>query len=240
MNSARAPRDHDYDILREVPLLSDLKQVDLEHLLGSTSIHEYGLKEMLFSAGDEADSFYVVLHGSVHMLVLAEDGSEGIVRIFTSGDSLAEAAMFGTGEYPLSAEAQAGSVLARVEKERFLDIVRARPELTVQMFQSLMARQNFMMEEVRRLRTHSPAQRLAAYLLTLYEYTSWHGKGQLPLPKQLIAARIGVDPATLSRMLRRLEDAGIKCSHNDVQVTDVGQLRAFSDMGSEPPKILSL
>ena len=48
MNSTRAPRDHDYEILREVPLLSDLKQVDLEHLLGSTSIHEYGLKEMLF------------------------------------------------------------------------------------------------------------------------------------------------------------------------------------------------
>lgn len=225
----RTPDAVDFESLQNVPLFSRVDRDCLEMLFERDSIQEYGQPTVLFSAGDDADCFYAVLHGAVHLMVLTEDGSEGVVRIISAGESFAEAAMFGAGRFPVSAEAQAGTVLARVDKARLMSVIGDRPELLVEMFEALAAHQTFLMEEVHRLRTQSPAQRLASYLLTVFEVTDWRGKGQLPLHKQLIAGRIGIDPATLSRVLRRLEPAGIVCEANDVRVDDIDRLRDYCE-----------
>lgn len=225
----RAPEPKDFDRLKEIPLFSRVDHDCLQDLLVQDSIQTYGVATTLFNAGDEADCFYAVLHGAVHLMVLTEDGSEGVVRIIRAGESFAEAAMFGSGRFPVNAEAQPDTVLVRVDKARVMTVIGDRPELLVEMFEALAAHQAFLMEEVHRLRTQSPAQRLASYLLTVFEVTDWEGKGQLPLHKQLIAGRIGVDPATLSRVLRRLEPAGILCRGNDVQVADIDRLRAYCE-----------
>lgn len=225
----RAPEAADFEGLKEIPLFSHVDVDCLQDLLASDSVQEYGTETLLFNAGDEADCFYAVLQGAVHLLVLTEDGSEGVVRIIRAGESFAEAAMFGSGRFPVNAEAQADTVLVRIDKARLMSVIGDRPELLVEMFEALAAHQTFLTEEVLRLRTQSPAQRLASYLLTVYEVTDWQGKGQLPLHKQLIAGRIGVDPATLSRVLRRLEPAGIICRGNDVQVEDIEGLRDYCE-----------
>lgn len=223
-----APLGHGHlATLAEAPLFARLDAADVERLATTGSVRRHDHATLLFSAGDPADAFYAVLAGTVHLFALNEEGEQSLVTLVGPGETFAEAALFGAGLFPVNAEIQAGAVLARFDGPAFLRMVREDQAIGFRMLESLMARQVFLIHEIRRLKAHSPSERLASYLLSLMESGSWPGHGRLPVRKQLIASRIGIEPESLSRALRRLGEAGVECEGDDVTVHDVARLRAF-------------
>ncbi|WP_404385471.1 Crp/Fnr family transcriptional regulator [Caenispirillum salinarum] len=217
----------DLTALREAPLFARLDESELAAVAATGSMRRYDHVALLFSAGDPADAFYAVAEGHVHLFALNEDGDQSLVTIVGPGETFAEAALFGAGRFPVNAEVQAGAVLARIDGSAFLKVLRGNQALGFRMLDSLLARQVFLMHEIRRLKAHSPAERLASYLLSLIESHTWPGHGKLPVRKQLIASRIGIEPESLSRALRRLDEAGVVCEGDDVLVKDESLLRGF-------------
>lgn len=217
----------DLTALRDAPLFASLDAAELEAVAGTGTMRRHSHAALLFSTGDPADAFFAVAEGTVHLFALNEDGDQSLVTIVGPGETFAEAALFGAGRFPVNAEVQAGAVLARFDGAAFMKVVRENQALGFRMLDSLLARQVFLIHEIRRLKAHSPAERLASYLLSLIETDTWPGHGRLPVRKQLIASRIGIEPESLSRALRRLGEAGVVCEGDDVLVRDESLLRGF-------------
>lgn len=227
MTASRAISDDDLLAIARIPLFSALERNEIERLLDRGSVRLYDTPTLLFSAGDPADCLYAVLTGTVYLYALTVDGDQGVVTFINVGETFAEGAMFGLGQFPVNAEAQPGTELVRIEYAPFLATLKDDPHIAFHMLDALLARQVFLMEEIVRLKAHTPVERLASYLLSLSEVTDWQGRGRLPYRKQVIASRIAIEPESLSRALRRLTPAGISCDGDNVIIEDIDRLRAY-------------
>lgn len=228
----RALAPGDLEVLGGLPLFSRFDAGQLAALCGRGTVRGFDAPTLLFSAGEPADGFFVVLAGRVHLTTLTAAGAEAVVTVVEAGETFAEAAMFGSGRFPVNGEAQPGAEVVRIDKAPLEAALRADPDLAFRMLDALIERQGFLVAEVSQLKSQTPARRLASYLLALVESGRWAGHGRLPHAKQVIASRIGIDPASLSRALRRLEEAGITCAGDEVIVSDADRLRAYCAGGT--------
>ena len=106
-------------ILKHSPLFAGLSDDDLDALMGIVRIREHLRGELLFSEGEQADGFFVVLDGKVKVYKLSPEGKERILHIIQPGGTFAEAAIFGDGLYPAYAEPLQTSKLIFLPKDGF-------------------------------------------------------------------------------------------------------------------------
>ena len=217
----------DFETVCRTPLFEGLPRESLADLLDGASARSYVDDTLLFSAGDRADCFFVVVEGAVRLFALNEDGSESIIEIFSTGASFAEAAMFASGRFPVNAEAMAGSRLLRIDAAMFLRRLAEDKASAFKMLASIGRWQLRLMGELYHLKAQTPAQRLAWYILQLTDVDTGAVTVRLPYRKSLIASRIGIAPESLSRAMARLGDLGVKSSGDEVTIGDVEKLRRF-------------
>ena len=190
-------------------------------------IDKYDQDNLIFSSGDPADAFFVILQGSIKLFVLSHDGSETIIEIIEEGMSFAEAAMFALASYPVNCEAMEGTRLLRIERSDFLNKLQQNRQLPLQILASLGRWQLRLMGELWQLKAQTPAQRLAWLLVTLSGSNSGRVRIRLPYPKSAIAGRIGIAQESLSRAFTRLTAQGVETHANHVTIADVDKLRRF-------------
>ena len=82
-----------------------MKEEDLKRIRAIASLKRVEKKEILFSDGEEAKGFYVVLSGKVKIYKVSPEGKEQILHVVSAPDAFAEAALFLEGRYPAFAEA---------------------------------------------------------------------------------------------------------------------------------------
>lgn len=209
------------------PLFEALAGDELRLILSQAVVISYPQTGLLFGQGDAADRFFVVLAGRVNLFALTESGDQSIIEVFDAVNSFAEAAIFSSRTFPLNCEVLAGSRLVHIPAAPFLRQLAANPPLSFHLLSGLSRWQSRLIREIAELKSKSPAQRLASFLL------AWaKGDGEataqirLPLSKQELASRIGIAPESLSRALSRLRSAGVESRGRDVVLTDLDALRA--------------
>lgn len=208
-------------------LFSGLAPAALAELLASAWVRSYAHDGLLFSAGDRADRFFIVVQGAVRLFVDDADGNETIIEIIGAGNSFAEAAMFGPGRFPVNGEVMAGSRLITIEAAAFLRRLKENRALGLEMLAAIGRWQLRLMAELRQLTAHTPAQRLGGYLLQLAGVPAGSAQVRLPYRKSLIASRIGITPESLSRALARLADFGVETHGDRIVIQDIRRLEEF-------------
>ena len=96
--------------------------------------------------------------------------------------------------------------------------------------------QSRLIHEIGELKSKSPGQRLATFLLALATKTAGDGASErvrLPLTKSVLASRIGIAPESLSRALNRLKAVGVETHGREVELTDLEALRRLVRDGEE-------
>ncbi|MGL6251270.1 MAG: Crp/Fnr family transcriptional regulator, partial [Billgrantia desiderata] len=106
--------------VRQVPLFSGLEDETLALLTDGALERSYRRGTLLFSAGEPADRFYVVLSGWVKLFRESPDGNECMVGLFTRGESFAEAAMFDRLGFPVNAAVAEDARLLVFTADHFL------------------------------------------------------------------------------------------------------------------------
>jgi CRP-like cAMP-binding protein len=196
------------DALRAHYLLAAIDDAQWRAL--SPCLHRRHLNagQTLFSQGDHADFFYIVVSGTVKLFRVSVQGAEKIMRLVRGGQSFAESILFSDPpRYPVHAQAAEDSELVAIEGEAYLRILRESFEtcraVMAQMTQRIQAHWN----EIEALSLHGAVPRVARYLL---EQLALQGGPHLRLPaaKSQIAAQLGLAPETLSRGLRTLSEGG--------------------------------
>lgn len=217
----------DLEIVRGQPLFSNLPAAVFDRMTQNAQPRRLEKGRLLFQRGDPANHFFVVLDGWVKVFRDSPDGEQAVLGVFTRGDMFAEAAAFvGTG-YPASAEVVDDCRLVALESTAFIATVKSLPEAALNMLASMSRHLHALVYEVERLKTRTACERLVEFLLRRCAVTSGPAEVDLPYDKSLIAARLGIKPESLSRLLNQLRDQGVTTSQASVHIADVAALRNF-------------
>lgn len=208
-----------------LPLFGGIDHAVLEKLMADASAVACDRRTLLFSAGSRADCFYIVLDGQVKLFALTPDGRESIVEVFTPVSSFGEAAMLSAGTFPLHAEVIEDATLIRVGRRAFVNTLRSDHAVAYRMLASMCRWQQRLSGEIRHLKQLPPWQRVAEFLLALTDAREGEAVVDLPFNKEVLASRVGIRRESLSRVLGRLRDLGVRTEGNAVRIDDVGSLR---------------
>lgn len=217
------------ELVVKAPLFAGIQSDALLALLAGSAVTAFPETSLLFSQGDKADRFFLVLDGRVNLFALTDRGDQTIIEVFEKGWTFAEAAMFSSGKFPLNAEVNAGSRLLCIPVGTFLKRLSENRLLAFQMLSALAQRQRHLLNEIAELKSKSPVQRLGGFLLALAGADDGTVGVRLPVTKTVLASRIGIAPESLSRAIARLRSVGVESRGRDLVITDVAALRRFCD-----------
>jgi CRP/FNR family transcriptional regulator, dissimilatory nitrate respiration regulator len=222
-------------LVRGVPLFAGVGEGQLALLLAGAVVRRYERGAVLFLQGEPADRFFVVLDGWVRLSRETPDGQHSTIAVFGPGESLAEAAIFDGGLYPVTGGVVAPSRLLVVPARDFVGQLRRSPELALNLLAAMSRHLRRLVRQVEHLTSRSSLQRVADFLLRLCPEGERRAEVELPLEKVLIAARLGMQPETLSRSLAQLRKAGVETSGHRVAIGDVDRLRRLAARGRAEP-----
>ena len=201
------------DLLRRCPLFAGLKEEDLKRIRAIASLKKVEKKEILFSDGEEARGFYVILSGKVKLYKVSPEGKEQILHIVSAPDAFAEAALFLEGSYPAFAEALTDCQLLFFPKRDFIRLIEKNPQLSINMIVTLSHYLKRFTSLIEELSLKEVSSRVAKYLIDLQMKSTKEGKSpkevELDLSKTQLALKLGTVSETLSRTLAKMKAKGI-------------------------------
>ena len=217
--------------LGQVHLFSGLVPDDLRKLLATSSIRRYPDHTTLFMEGDAADRFFIVMDGWVKLFRLSENGQEVVISVSSPGESFAEAAIFDSHIFPVSAVAITDVRLLVVSAESLMRQLSENMNFTFNMLASMSRQMRRNVTKLHQMCSMSSTERLADFLINLSNSHNGTARITLPLDKSLIAARLGMQPETFSRALAKLKSVGVQSVGHDVVIKDLDALRAMVSGG---------
>lgn len=217
-----------YDTIRKVPLFSGLSDETIDLLTADAFDRSYKRGTLLFSQGEPADRFYVIIDGWVKLFRDSPDGNECLVGLFTSGESFAEAAMFDQLGFPVNAVVADNARLLVFPADRFLRKLRENHELALNLLANLSGMLRYFIQQLDQITNQPTYRRLAAFLVSLCPGDARSATVSLPCDKLLIAGRLSMKPESFSRAMARLRELGVRCEGNHVQIDNVPALRRFA------------
>ena len=201
------------DLLRRCPLFAGLKEEDLKRIRAIASLKKVQKKEILFSDGEEARGFYVILSGKIKLYKVSVEGKEQILHIVSAPDAFAEAALFLEGSYPAFAEALTDCQLLFFPKRDFIRLIEKNPQLSLNMIVTLSHYLKRFASLIEELSLKEVSSRVAKYLIDLQMKSTKEGKSpkevELDLSKTQLALKLGTISETLSRTLGKMKAKGI-------------------------------
>lgn len=126
----------DLEALRRVPMFSGIDSRRLRLLAFTAPRLTYDKGEALFHAGDDGNSAYVIMEGSVDIL-LPVDGKE--VRVATLGkyDIIGETSLLSESNRIATVRAQSPVEALKIKKGQFCELVRSSPEMALSIMRHL-------------------------------------------------------------------------------------------------------
>lgn len=200
-------------LLRRCPLLAGLKEEDIKKIRTIGTPKKVAKKEVIFSDGEEAKGFYIILSGKVKLYKISPEGKEQILHIISAPEAFAEAALFLEGSYPAFAEALEESHLFFIPGREFVQLIEKNPRLGINMIVSLSQFLKKFTALIEELSLKEVSSRVAKYLLDLSLRAEREGKSpveiELDVSKGQLASKLGTISETLSRTFKKLVTKGV-------------------------------
>jgi CRP-like cAMP-binding protein len=217
--------------LRTGLLLARLTEPQLERVARRASRVRLDEGQMLFSQGDPAERFYLVLEGQVRLFRLSPEGAEKVIEIVAAGQTFAEALTFlRAPRYPVCAAALCPSELIGIDGRDFAAMLRDSVDTCFLLLADLSMRLRSLIGEIDNLTLHTASSRVARYLLL--KLPAAHRALELDVRKGVLASRLSVKPETFSRVVKNLSDQGVIEVHGShVTVLDQRALEGIAELG---------
>ena len=214
-------------------LFSGLDEEHLAELAAIAQSRAIARGETLFSEGETARGFYLLVSGSIKLCKISPDGKEKVLHFVHPGETFAEAAFFGDGRYPAEARSMENSEVVVFPREAFLGLLERNPRFSLNLIVSLSLLLRRFARQIEELSFVEVPARIAGYLLELADRksTTYQGKTYLDLDtkKGEMASRLGTVSETLSRSFRKMKEEGIlEVEGSRVVILDMARLRALA------------
>lgn len=196
-------------IIRRSPLFAGLSDEDVARIASITTDRTFKRGQIIFSEGEAASAFYLVVYGRVKVYKVSPEGKEQVLHIIDAAEPFGEVPVFSGHSFPASAAALENCQTLVFPRSSFLELLRREPSLAMNMLGLLSRRLVRFTRLVEELSLKEVPARLASYLLYLKDKTGGSSEVELDIPKNVLSALLGSVPETVSRMLNRMATEGL-------------------------------
>lgn len=185
--------------------------IDIKKLLDWGATYKKAeANETIFYEGQTCTYYYQVVSGSVKWMNIDQDGRECIHAIVEAGESFGEFPLFDDGVYAASAVANTDTVLLRLYKPSFLDLLGKNADIHFAFTKLLSRRLRYKYSVITSMASNCPETRI----INLINYLKAENKSfcsdcdQLKLTRRQIADMTGLRVETVIRTIRHMHDKG--------------------------------
>jgi CRP-like cAMP-binding protein len=186
----------------------------------------YAPGQLLFVEGDRSRCVYACVEGRVRLFLTMPSGRELLVGIKSPGDEFGELSALDGRPRSASAAALGPTVVAEIRSDRFMELLRDQPQLSIAICQSLSAELRRANDRLITRNSDSAVVRTGRMLVELASMKMRHGGPsgtfELALTQSDLAAWIGATRESTARALARFRRAGlVETGRGCITVLDV-------------------
>jgi CRP/FNR family transcriptional regulator, cyclic AMP receptor protein len=219
------------DLLRSVPLFSDLEQGELERFSLVAVPRSFPAATRVFHEGDHSDACYIVRRGSFRVTREHSDGRAITLATLGPGDIFGELAMLDGEVRSASVESLEDSELLALPAGEVRALLARHPEITVKLVAALVRRLRTANERISRQSFQTVPSRVAGVLTQLVAEEGEGGDGgevTIRMNQADLAQLAGTSRESVSRFLADLERAGVvRPGRGRVTVLEPAKLRNY-------------
>ncbi|MFZ5844428.1 MAG: cAMP-activated global transcriptional regulator CRP [Pseudomonadota bacterium] len=185
----------------------------LEWFVSHCHRRKYPAKSTIIYAGDKPDTLYLIIEGSVSVLIEDNDGRELVLAYLNAGDFFGEMGLF-DGQDVRSAwvRAKVECEVAEVSYAKFAQLGKENPEILLKLAGQMALRLRNTSRKVSDLAFLDVTGRVARTLLDLCKQPDamTHPEGmQIKITRQELGRLVGCSREMVGRVLKALEDQGL-------------------------------
>ncbi|NLE26430.1 MAG: Crp/Fnr family transcriptional regulator [Clostridiaceae bacterium] len=190
-----------------VPIFNHLEDQQMAEIVETIKPGIYKKGEIIYSAGDQSDSLYIVNKGRIRIYRLSESGKEQLVRILAAGDFTGELALFSESTHESYAQAMEDTEVCMINRRDLQGFLMRYPSISLKILSEFSRRLEKSELQTTRVSTEKVETRIAQFLAECVENNK-SMEFTLPMSKKDLASYLGTTPETISRRLAELEDTG--------------------------------
>jgi CRP/FNR family cyclic AMP-dependent transcriptional regulator len=194
----------------------------LDSFLHHCHVKKYAARSTIIHAGDESETLYYIIEGSVSVVIEDGDSNEIILAYLNPGDFFGEMGLF-EAEIKRSAwiNTRTACEVAEIHYSQFMVLARENPEILFQLSSQLASRLRHTSRKVSNLAFMDVTGRVARTLLDLAREPDaiTHPDGmQIKITRQEIAKIVGCSREMAGRVMKTLEEDGLISAHGKTVV----------------------
>jgi CRP-like cAMP-binding protein len=201
------------ELLRTVPIFSELTDEDIASLGRLSSRRRYPKDQVVFFENEEGDFFFMILEGRIKVTILGDDGREVILTMLSPGDFFGEMALLDNEPRSATAIAVEDTELLSLHRTDFQTVLTDNRSITSALIKSLTARLRKANHQISTLALLDVYGRVARVIAEMARDEGRRLRdGRIAFRRathQEIANRIGTTRETVTRMLKDLERQGL-------------------------------
>ncbi|MCB9418318.1 MAG: Crp/Fnr family transcriptional regulator [Ardenticatenaceae bacterium] len=234
------PAEIEQTILAKCQLFQNLDTAALTYVINAAARRQYNAGSFVFYQEDEANTFYVLLQGSVRMTQITPEGQQVIVHFFGPGQGVGIIAALGQFAYPLTAETVEDCLFLVWDSELMNQLMEKYPRLAMNAARMLAIRFNELQDRYRELATERVERRIARTLLRLAKQLGKKSADgiliNMPLSRRDLAEMTGTTLFTVSRTISKWEqDRLVKTAREQVIICSPhGLVKIAEDLPEKP------
>jgi CRP-like cAMP-binding protein len=185
--------------------------IDIDTLLAwGAAYKKVSAGEIIFHEGAQSSFYYQLVSGKVRWVNINDEGKEFIQTIIEPDECFGEFPLFDDEPFAASAIADEDSVIIRLHRSSFHQLLKENPELHFQFSRLLTQRLRFKFLILKELAKHNPENSIS----TLLNYFKENRKNictkcnKLNLTRQQIADMTGLRVETVIRTMKSMQQKG--------------------------------
>jgi len=194
-------------------LFKELSEDDKAVMMPQLREFEIARKHLVYAAGEESGTVYILKEGKIKITRLLENGKELTVDILGPGDIFGESAMSDEGERTSSAEAMEDASICAMSKKDFEEFLATRPHFAFRITKWMGIRKQRIENRLENVLFQDVPERLMTTLRELAErFGAPAGGGgtriSIRLSHQELANLIGASRETVTLEINNLRKSG--------------------------------
>jgi len=194
----------------------------LDSFLQHCHIKKYAARNTIIHAGDESETLYYIIEGSVSVVMEDSDSNEIILAYLNSGDFFGEMGLFDANiRRSAWINTRTACEVAEIHYGQFMILARETPEILFQLSSQLASRLRKTSRKVSNLAFMDVTGRVARTLLDIAREPDaiTHPDGmQIKITRQEIAKIVGCSREMAGRVMKTLEEDGLITAHGKTVV----------------------
>jgi CRP/FNR family cyclic AMP-dependent transcriptional regulator len=191
-------------MLENIAIFSGLSQAERKILEQHMVKRTFQKNTVVINEGDEANSLFIIIEGSVKVFLSNEEGKEIIINTQEPGEHFGELALLDDEPRSASVMTQEKSSIGVISKADFQSVLARHPELALKLLTEITRRVRVLSDNIKTLALMDVYGRVAKTLLNMAEQVDGVTVIKDRPTQQDIANRIGASREMVARILKDL------------------------------------